>query len=676
MKLKFQLKKTLPDSRARLGELSIRGKTVETPIFMPVATTATVRNQPWESVNDTGSQFLLANTYHLFLRPGLEAFEHFGGIHKFMNWKGGVITDSGGFQIFSLENARTISEDGVAFRSYVDKSWVKMTPESCMKIQTTIGSDIRMVLDHCVPSTSPREVVKDSVDRTLRWAKRCYAARGEGDQAMFGIVQGACFPELRRESAEALTQIPFEGFAIGGLAVGETKPEREDMTEFTESFLPKDKPRYLMGVGTPIDLLEAVHRGVDLFDCILPTSLAQQGVAYTSRGKVDLKRGVHKLSDAKLDPNCSCPTCTQYSRGYLYHLAKAGELLLWQLVGRHNLNFYHTLMTEIRNEIRNGTFASYYQRMRPELSKHDEDHPAKQPVKKKKKSGPSISRGNFTLFENEQGMATIVHKNSGESMHRKDNPYEEVYSLYIEQTGLKEKLLEKTNKPLVIWDVGLGAAFNAMAVLNTVEKLLEVLPAHLIRPVELVSFENDLDALRLALDHSKKMQHLHHKAPHTLLGKRSYSASCFHWTLHEGDFLRKMVEATDPDIILYDPFSYKTDGELWKLSTFEILAKRLGGVSAEIYTYSASTAVRAALLSAGFFVAQGAATGEKRETSIALTPLRAKSPHSFSLLGAEWIARWKRSDRKTPFGVDENDKFENENRSQKIISHEQFQVTE
>jgi len=310
-RLKFQLLAEAPGSQARAGTFRTLHNEVQTPIFMPVGTHANVRGQSFELLNALEYPVLLANTYHLMLRPGPEVFERLGGIQKFMNWNKSVLTDSGGFQIFSLPNERVMSEKGALFKSYINNANVLLTPERSIQVQKSIGSDIMMVLDQCIASTTEKAEAEAAMHLTHRWALRSFDARGESTQSLFAIVQGALFPDLRRISAETLTALPFDGFAIGGLAVGETKSEREDVTELTAQLLPKHLPRYLMGVGTPLDLLEAVHRGIDMFDCILPGALGQQGVAFTDRGKVDLRRGAYKFVDEALDPTCSCSTCAQ-----------------------------------------------------------------------------------------------------------------------------------------------------------------------------------------------------------------------------------------------------------------------------------------------------------------------------------------------------------------------------
>ena len=375
-RLNFCVEHSAADSHARAGNLTTLHGTIQTPVFMPVGTQATVKGLTVETLEALGARMLLANTYHLMLRPGAEVFERLGGIHKFMNWKGSVLTDSGGFQIFSLPNSRKITEQGAQFKSYVDGKLHLLSPEESIRVQKAIGSDIMMVLDVCIPSTSEHAQAEAAMERTHRWAKRSLDARGDSPQSCFGIVQSACFEDLRKRSVEYLATLPFDGFSIGGLAVGETKAQREDFTELTASLLPKDLPRYLMGVGTPLDILEAVHRGVDMFDCIIPSALAKRGTVFTTRGKFQLRRSVYKFSEERLDPACSCGTCTNYSRAYLHHLTKAEEYLGWKLLSCHNFHFYHQMMNDIRASILNDTFASYYRQSREAWSRGDDDNPA------------------------------------------------------------------------------------------------------------------------------------------------------------------------------------------------------------------------------------------------------------------------------------------------------------
>lgn len=394
-RLKFQVEAEAPGTAARAGRFVTAHGEIETPVFMPVGTQATVKGLSVDVVRATGSKMLLANTYHLLLRPGIEVFKMIGGIHRFMNWQGPVLTDSGGFQIFSLSDSRKISEAGAEFQSYVDGKTHLLSPELSIEMQLAIGSDVMMVLDQCIDSTAPWAQAKEAMELTHRWARRSLQARGpDSVAAMFGIVQGACFPDLRKQSADVLTQLSFDGFAIGGLAVGETKSEREDFTELTVGFLPKDRPRYLMGVGNPIDILEAVHRGVDMFDCIIPSSLGKQGIGFTSRGRLQLKRSVYKMSDVVLDPDCDCATCAHYSRAYLHHLVKSDELLGWQLMTQHNLRFYRNLMMRIRQSLLAGTFYQLYLQERERLVLGDSEHPMVHPIRK-----PEKRRKKETLHE-------------------------------------------------------------------------------------------------------------------------------------------------------------------------------------------------------------------------------------------------------------------------------------
>ncbi|MCX6114848.1 MAG: tRNA guanosine(34) transglycosylase Tgt [Proteobacteria bacterium] len=377
------LEATDPWSHARALRLSTLHGTVETPIFMPVATQAALRHVDLNVAKDLDYQVLLANTYHLLLRPGAEVLSKVGGLHPFMQWERGVLTDSGGYQIFSLSKQLSLSEEGATFRSYTDGKRIALTPELSIEMQGIIGSDIMMVLDHCVSSTSDEVTTRGALELTTRWAKRSLLARGDSMQALFGIVQGGCFQQLRRESAEQITEMPFDGFALGGLAVGESKTEREDTTEFAAQLLPSAKPRYLMGVGTPIDLLEAVRRGIDMFDCILPTALASQGVCFTSHGKIDLRRGIYKLQEMQLDALCPCSTCLRFSRAYLHHLIKSKESVAGPLLSIHNLTFYRRLMHRMRTAILTGQFRALYESEVNALSSNDLDNPTSPPQRKR-----------------------------------------------------------------------------------------------------------------------------------------------------------------------------------------------------------------------------------------------------------------------------------------------------
>ncbi len=367
--LRYELLATDPVG-ARAGLLHTRRGVVETPVFMPVATHANIRNLSMEEVRATGSKVVLGNTYHLMLRPGAEVFRRFGGIHPFMQWDGPVLTDSGGFQIFSLPADREITEKGAHFRSFHDNSRQLLSPETSIAMQQAINSEIMMVLDVCIDSTSNEQQTRDAMERTHRWALRSLAARDAvaTGQALFGIVQGGVFPHLRDESAAFLTAHPFDGFAIGGLAVGETKIEKDTMTERVTPLLPVHKPRYLMGVGTPLDLLEGVRRGIDMFDCIIPTKMAQQGYAYTFQGLVRVTRQVFRLSDEPLDATCDCEVCKRYSRGYLLHLMKGKHTLGSRFISIHNLRHFHTLMRRMRQAILAGAFASLYAELKDVLA--------------------------------------------------------------------------------------------------------------------------------------------------------------------------------------------------------------------------------------------------------------------------------------------------------------------
>ncbi len=386
-RLNFQIEGQASGSSARAGRFTTLHGEMITPIFMPVGTQATVKGLTPENLRSVGSRMLLANTYHLLLRPGPEVFRKFGGIHAFMNWSGPVLTDSGGFQIFSLPHSRSMREEGARFQSYVDGRMHLLSPETSIEMQRAIGSDVMMVLDQCIPSTSSHREAETAMELTHRWARRSLDARGDSPQSLFGIVQGACFEDLRARSVEAITALPFDGFAIGGLAVGETKTERETFTEITTALLPPNFPRYLMGVGTPLDLLEAVHRGVDLFDCILPSALAKRGTVFTAHGKMQLRRGIYKFDARPLDPDCDCTTCGTYTRAYLHHLHKTDEVLGWQLLSLHNLSFYHRSMAEMRKAILENSFLAYYREKRDAWAREVD---AKTPAPKLQRVAPTI----------------------------------------------------------------------------------------------------------------------------------------------------------------------------------------------------------------------------------------------------------------------------------------------
>ena len=673
-RLSFILEKESPGSKARAARFQTAHGEVRTPVFMPVGTQATVKNMTVEALKALDTHVLLANTYHLLLRPGPEVFKKFGGIHRFMNWDRPVLTDSGGFQIFSLPDARVMTEAGAQFRSYVDGEVHFLSPESSIEMQRTIGSDIMMVLDQCIPSTASHEQTETAMHLTHRWAERSLRARGDSPQALFGIVQGACHRDLRLRSAEFLRALPFDGLAIGGLAVGETHEQRYAFTDLTTDHLPKHLPRYLMGVGTPIDILESVHRGVDMFDCIIPTQLAQRGTAFTSHGRIHCRRSVYKFSEEPLDASCNCPTCRTHPRAYIHHLIKADETLGWQLLATHNIAFYQRLMAEIRAAILRGEFLTYYEQQKPELGRHDEDNPPVHPAPARVKHPPRL--GDYEVQVSSQGFNSIRQISSGEVMHSISAPEEEANRLYIEQSHLAARLhhnAENNAPPLVIWDVGLGAASNAMAAIHCAERELASAGPAALRRLHLVSFERDLDPLTLAARHASRFPHLRHGAPQDLLknGHWNHASGLIDWQLYRGDFLEHLENAPAPDLIFYDPFSSKTDTALWQTNVFARIHRHCLPGPAELYTYSASTAVRVALLLAGFSVAEGIGTGPKATTTVAITRLdvRRDTPDAPRLLGADWLARWRRSDSKHPPGLDEAQKAAIE---QRIEHHTQF----
>ncbi|MDQ3547029.1 MAG: tRNA guanosine(34) transglycosylase Tgt [Verrucomicrobiota bacterium] len=355
----FQLLGTDPASKARRGRLTTAHGAIETPAFMPVGTQGSVKAvSPWE-LREIPAQIILGNTYHLFVRPGMEVMRHFGGLHRFMNWDGPILTDSGGYQIFSLAKIRKITEEGAHFQNHLDGTPTFISPEIAMEIQATLRSDIAMVLDECPPYPCEHEYAARSLELTARWAKRSKEAPHAVGQMVFGIVQGGTFEDLRRASAEATVAIGFDGYAIGGVSVGEPEPEMMQAVEWSEPFLPNDKPRYAMGLGTPPQLLELIARGVDMFDCVLPTRLARNGTAFTAGGTLNLKNAEFTMQKGPIEEGCTCPACREFTRGYLRHLIKAEEILGLRLVTLHNLHFYHDLMQRARSAIEAGGFAQF-----------------------------------------------------------------------------------------------------------------------------------------------------------------------------------------------------------------------------------------------------------------------------------------------------------------------------
>jgi queuine tRNA-ribosyltransferase len=400
MRKNFEILATDRESKARRGRVTTGHGVIDTPAFMPVGTQGSVKGVSPRELHELRAQLILGNTYHLFVRPGLEVIKHFGGLHKFMNWDGPILSDSGGYQIFSLAKLRKITEDGVEFQNHIDGTRAFISPEIAVQIQAALGSDIAMALDECVPYPCEYDYAARSAEMTNRWAKRCKQAlhhlqdstalssqvlkqenvqhstskaqRSTTDQSaihnpqsaiecqlLFGIVQGATFEDLRKESAQAIVKHDFDGYAIGGVSVGEPEEEMMRAVESAEPFLPRDKPRYAMGLGTPPQILEMIARGMDMFDCVLPTRLARNGTAFTATGTVNLKNAEFSLDKRPIEGNCTCPACREFSRGYIRHLIKAEEILGLRLITLHNLHFYLNLMNRARDEIEQGTFDQF-----------------------------------------------------------------------------------------------------------------------------------------------------------------------------------------------------------------------------------------------------------------------------------------------------------------------------
>lgn len=349
--MNFKVTKTSKNSRARTGLLQTDHGTLETPVFMPVGTQATVKTMTPEELEQIGAKILLCNTYHLYLRPGYEIVKESGGLHRFMNWKGSILTDSGGYQVFSLGQLREIKEEGVTFRSHLDGSLHFIGPEESIEIQNALGADIIMCFDECIPYPATYDYVKNSVQRTTRWAERCKKAHSNSSQSLFGIVQGGVYKELREKSAEDLVSMDFDGYSIGGLSVGEPKEKMYEVLDYTVPLLPEEKPIYLMGVGSPDAIFEGVLRGIDMFDCVLPTRIARNGTVFTSRGKLVVRNAVYARDFSPLDPECGCYVCRNYTRAYIRHLINAGEVLGIRLTTMHNLYFILNLMKDIRRAI-------------------------------------------------------------------------------------------------------------------------------------------------------------------------------------------------------------------------------------------------------------------------------------------------------------------------------------
>lgn len=350
---------TTTDKQARRGYLAFPRGRVETPAFMPVGTYGTVKGVTPRDIAATGAQIILGNTFHLMLRPGTEVVKEHGDLHDFTQWQGPILTDSGGFQVFSLGKMRKISEEGVSFRSPVDGSPVELNPEIAMQVQRDLGADIVMIFDECTPYPANTDEARKSMELSLRWAARSKAAHGDNPAALFGIVQGGMYEALRAESLAGLEALDFDGYAIGGLSVGEPKEDMLRVLDGLTPLMPAQRPRYLMGVGKPEDIVEAVRRGVDMFDCVMPTRNARNGHLFTATGVVKIRNARHRHDTGPLDPQCDCYTCTQFSRAYLHHLDKCGEILGAQLNTIHNLHFYQTLMSEMRAAIESGTLEAW-----------------------------------------------------------------------------------------------------------------------------------------------------------------------------------------------------------------------------------------------------------------------------------------------------------------------------
>ena len=372
-KFSFELLKIETNTKARLGLITTGHGTIETPVFMPVGTQAAVKTLTPEELKENDTSIILSNTYHLFLRPGNKLIKNMGGLHKFMNWNGPILTDSGGFQVFSLNKLAKIKEEGVYFNSHINGSKCFLSPEISMEIQQDLGADIVMVFDEPVPYPSSYEYAKNSNEMNSRWAERCKKRHSEENQALFGIIQGAMFKDLRKQSVENIVEIGFDGYAIGGLSVGEPKDLMLELVDYTAPLLPEEKPRYIMGVGTPTDIIKGILSGIDMFDCVLPTRNARNGTLFTSEGKVIIKNSKYTDDESPPDPICLCYTCRHYSRAYLRHLFVAQEILSSRLNTIHNVYFYNNLMKRIREEIKKDSLLDFYASVQRSAGRDQED---------------------------------------------------------------------------------------------------------------------------------------------------------------------------------------------------------------------------------------------------------------------------------------------------------------
>src|SRR6056297_3929181 len=359
MSFNFELKDKDTDSLARRGKITTYHGEIETPIFMPVGTQATVKAMTSDELKDIDAEIILGNTYHLYLRPGHELIEEAGGLHEFMNWDRPILTDSGGFQVFSLSDLREIKEEGVYFRSHLDGSKHFISPEKSMQIQKNLGSDIVMAFDECPPYPAEKKYVDQSLDRTVRWAERCKKEMQNSNQELFGIIQGGVYKDLRQKSVEKMLELDFPGYSLGGLSVGEPKDVMYDVLSHTTPLMPDNKPRYLMGVGTPEDFIEGIYYGIDMFDCVMPTRIARHGQVFTSEGRVTVRNAAYKKDFSPLDNDCDCRVCQNYSRAYIRHLLKRNEILGVRLTTYHNLYFMLNLGKKIREAIDNDNFIQF-----------------------------------------------------------------------------------------------------------------------------------------------------------------------------------------------------------------------------------------------------------------------------------------------------------------------------
>lgn len=651
-RLKFSLEK-VDATGARAGRLTLGHGIVETPTFMPVATHAHVRHLTLEEVGASGAGVCLGNTYHLWLQPGLETFRRFEGIHRYMGWSRNVLTDSGGFQIFSLADACIVDEEGARFRSPVDSQTRLLTPEISMEAQAAIGSDVAMVLDVCHASTADEAQTRAAMERTHRWAERSLRAQRDltKAQALFGIVQGGLFKNLREESARVLTALPFDGFAVGGLAVGEGREDLYSMTQFSALLLPDNKPRYLMGVGTPIDLLESVRAGIDMFDCILPTKMGQQGYGYTFDGRLRLTQARFRLDEGPLESSCDCFTCTHHPRAYVHHLLKGDHALGARLLSVHNLRFYQRLMARMREAIVAGRFGEEYRTLKSTLA----------PT-----TSPSVSLGvevgDFEVVALTSGVRAIRHKGHGEVMHPGIGPEAEARNVYIQPSRLEDRLRVASTQPVRVLDFGLGGGANAVAALEVARALG---PGRR-RPLEVWSLENDTRAFELALRHADEgfpFLAPWKDAGQGVLRTGFWESNGISWWLLRGDAQKTFADLPPAfDVIFYDPFSPKTDAPLWSVDFLKRVAARLapGGI---LSTYSIATPTRVSFLLAGFFVGSGVASGTRGETTVCTRELESLE-HP---LRERWLWRWRRSDARGPHGGEFNEACEDA-----VWAHPQF----